>query len=147
MQLSTTAVPAPSDSHGPTTPAQLGPDRVGGTLDVYRAAREFRDGATALVATSRGAVRDQLDRASLSVLLNTAKGMGRRAWHEKARFYEIARGSAVECGVAGPAGDCPNGRRSRGWPEVPRTAGNGDDYAICLFARAANRPSLSISSW
>ena len=48
-----------------------------------------------LPAVSR-AVRDQLDRASLSVVLNTAEGAGRFAPRDKARFYSIARGSANE---------------------------------------------------
>ena len=40
---------------------------------------------------------DQLDRASLSVLLNIAEGNGRRALQQRARFFDDARGSATEC--------------------------------------------------
>jgi four helix bundle protein len=40
---------------------------------------------------------DQLDRASLSVLLNTAEGNGRRASRQRAKFFDDARGSATEC--------------------------------------------------
>ncbi|TLD71163.1 four helix bundle protein [Phragmitibacter flavus] len=40
---------------------------------------------------------DQLDRASLSVLLNTAEGNGRRATQQRIRFLDDARGSATEC--------------------------------------------------
>jgi four helix bundle protein len=41
-------------------------------------------------------IRDQMDRASLSIVLNIAEGAGRRATQDKQRFYEIARGSATE---------------------------------------------------
>ena len=40
---------------------------------------------------------DQLDRGSLSALLNTAEGNGRRASKQRARFFDDARGSATEC--------------------------------------------------
>jgi four helix bundle protein len=41
-------------------------------------------------------VCDQLDRSSLSSLLNTAEGNGRRALKQRARFFDDARGSATE---------------------------------------------------
>jgi four helix bundle protein len=41
-------------------------------------------------------VRDQLERASLSVVLNIAEAGGRRSRRDKARYYAIARGSATE---------------------------------------------------
>jgi four helix bundle protein len=40
---------------------------------------------------------DQLDRASLSALLNTAEGNGKRQGRQRAKFFDDARGSAVEC--------------------------------------------------
>ncbi|MBK8092001.1 MAG: four helix bundle protein [Verrucomicrobiaceae bacterium] len=40
---------------------------------------------------------DQLDRASLSALLNTAEGNGKRVSQLRARFFDDARGSATEC--------------------------------------------------
>jgi len=40
---------------------------------------------------------DQLDRASLSVLLNIAEGNGRRNSQQRVRFFDDARGSATEC--------------------------------------------------
>ena len=40
---------------------------------------------------------DQLDRASLSALLNTAEGNGKRQRPVRARFFDDARGSATEC--------------------------------------------------
>ncbi len=38
-----------------------------------------------------------LDRASLSILFNTAEGNGRRQMKQRARFFDDARGSATEC--------------------------------------------------
>jgi four helix bundle protein len=42
-------------------------------------------------------VSDQLDRASLSSLLNTAEGNGRRQRQTRAKFFDDARGSVTEC--------------------------------------------------
>jgi four helix bundle protein len=43
------------------------------------------------------AVRDQLDRASTSVVLNLAEGNGKRQPRDRCRYLDSARGSAVEC--------------------------------------------------
>jgi four helix bundle protein len=67
-------------------------------LDVYRVAVEFQLLAAAICSGRRlGALRDQLDRASVSIVLNIAEGSGRFAPADKAHFYLIARGSAMEC--------------------------------------------------
>ena len=42
-------------------------------------------------------VCDQLERASLSALLNTAEGNGKRQGLVRAKFFDDARGSAMEC--------------------------------------------------
>jgi len=42
-------------------------------------------------------VCDQLDRASLSSLLNTAEGNGKRRGQVRAKFFDDSRGSATEC--------------------------------------------------
>lgn len=67
-------------------------------LDAYRVALEFQV-LTAELSLGRGTreLRDQLDRASTSIVLNIAEGAGRRALADKARFYAMARGSATEC--------------------------------------------------
>ena len=69
-------------------------------LDAYRLAVEFV-ALAAQLAPRRGfaALRDQLDRASTSIALNVAEGAGRVSPLDKARFYVIARGSAMECGA------------------------------------------------
>src|SRR4051812_1345104 len=41
--------------------------------------------------------RDQLDRASTSIVLNIAEGNGKRSHPDRCRFFDIARGSVVEC--------------------------------------------------
>jgi four helix bundle protein len=41
--------------------------------------------------------RDQLERASTSIVLNIAEGNGKRSHLERCRFFDIARGSIVEC--------------------------------------------------
>jgi four helix bundle protein len=73
-------------------------------LEVYRFELEFIEWVTPLldeaVAAAKGRTRevcDQLDRASLSVLLNTAEGNGKRQRQVRAKFFDDARGSATEC--------------------------------------------------
>jgi len=72
-------------------------------LQVYRLAVQFQTLATELMPRQRGmllaTLRDQLDRASISIVLNIAEGAGRFSPPDKARFYGIARGSATECGA------------------------------------------------
>jgi four helix bundle protein len=45
----------------------------------------------------RRELTEQLDRASLSILLNTAEGNGKRGGRQRAKFFDDARGSAFEC--------------------------------------------------
>jgi len=74
-------------------------------LDVYQLELRFVEWVTALLANIKqrpsGAriaeVTDQLDRASLSSLLNTAEGNGRRQRQTRAKFFDDARGSVTEC--------------------------------------------------
>jgi four helix bundle protein len=73
-------------------------------LDVYGFELEFIEWVTPLLdeatAVAKGRSRevcDQLDRASLSVLLNTAEGNGKRQRQVRAKFFDDARGSGTEC--------------------------------------------------
>jgi four helix bundle protein len=63
---------------------------------VYHVALELHCLCSTLVATLNRIVKDQLERASLSVVLNVAEAAGRRSRRDKARYYAIARGSATE---------------------------------------------------
>ncbi|HSH38472.1 MAG TPA: four helix bundle protein [Chthoniobacterales bacterium] len=68
-------------------------------LDVYREAIAFCGwtGELLTAITAKAAAKDQLDRASTSIPLNIAEGNGKIAEKDRARFLEIARGSALEC--------------------------------------------------
>jgi four helix bundle protein len=69
-------------------------------LDVYKVSLQFVAWAYALAERLAGAyrhARDQLLRASQSIPLNIAFGNGRRFGPDRRPFFEIARGSALEC--------------------------------------------------
>ncbi len=68
-------------------------------LDVYREAIAFCGWTGELLATlsAKAAAKDQLDRASTSIPQNIAEGNGKISENDRARFLEIARGSALEC--------------------------------------------------
>jgi four helix bundle protein len=67
-------------------------------LDVYRVAVEFQTWPSRLLPVrGQAALRDQLERAAASIVLNVAEGVGRSSRAEKRHFYSVARGSATEC--------------------------------------------------
>ncbi|HNT75298.1 MAG TPA: four helix bundle protein [Anaerolineae bacterium] len=69
-------------------------------LDVYRAALDYVAYVYRLAPRLTGNhrhARDQLLRASQSILLNIAEGNGKTSPADRQRFFEIARGSALEC--------------------------------------------------
>jgi four helix bundle protein len=72
----------------------------GERLDVYRVAVEAQVTAATLIPAEHRVLRDQLERASVSVVLNISEGAGRRSRKDKRRHYAIARGSAMECAAA-----------------------------------------------
>ena len=69
-------------------------------LDVYRLSIEYAAAsygvAKALTGVNRH-IRDQWLRAAQSIPLNIAEGNGKQSLKDKNRFFEIARGSALEC--------------------------------------------------
>ncbi len=78
-------------------PAPFAPYLDAERLDCYRVALEFHRMTPRLLAKGHRELRDQLQRAALSINLNLAEGLGRRSGSDKARFYSIAKGSASEC--------------------------------------------------
>jgi four helix bundle protein len=67
-------------------------------LDVYRNAIAFCAwvGDFLPTITTKTSAKDQLDRASTSIPLNIAEGNGKFSARDRARFLEMARGSALE---------------------------------------------------
>jgi four helix bundle protein len=70
------------------------------SLNVYDMALKFHVGAMTLLP-KRGYtnLRDQLERASLSIVLNIAEGAGRKSAADRRRCFTIAMGSLLECGA------------------------------------------------
>ncbi len=68
-------------------------------LDVYQDAIRFVSWVDALLegVPKSLAVHAQLDRASTSIPLNIAEGNGKFTPADRCRFFDIARGSALEC--------------------------------------------------
>src|SRR5881398_2526754 len=67
--------------------------------DVYQEAIAFCGLVGELLSqiSAKAAAKDHLDRASTSLPLNIAEGNGKFSTVDRARFLEIARGSALEC--------------------------------------------------
>src|SRR3954468_22241565 len=68
-------------------------------LKVYQEALRFVAWAGLIIdeLPAKLAARDQLDRASTSIVLNLAEGNGKRSHAERCRYFDTARGSGVEC--------------------------------------------------
>ena len=68
-------------------------------LDAYREAIAFCGWVGEFLESiaAKTAAKDQLDRASTSIPLNIAEGNGKFSGRDRARFLEMARGSALEC--------------------------------------------------
>lgn len=84
-------------------------------LRVYHVALELQCLANTLVPSVNRVLRDQFERASLSIILNLAEGCGRVSRRQKRYHYSVARGSATECAALtdvlrmrrlSPAPDC-----------------------------------------
>ena len=68
-------------------------------LKVYQRSLDFVEySSDALKSISKSlAVYNQLDRASTAIPLNIAEGNGKYTSKDRCRFFDIARGSALEC--------------------------------------------------
>ena len=72
------------------------------SLTVYRRAIEFVAWSSQLCESNAGVsgeIQSQFKRAFISIPLNIAEGSGKQTGKDKAKFYDIARGSALECGA------------------------------------------------
>jgi four helix bundle protein len=68
-------------------------------LIVYRRALEFAAWSQILIDSliKKTSTRDHLERAGDSVALNIAEGNGKFSLKDRARFFQMAHGSALEC--------------------------------------------------
>jgi four helix bundle protein len=69
-------------------------------LDVYRLAIDYVASSFRVAKSLNGSLRharDQWLRAAQSIPLNIAEGNGKQSLKDKNRFFQIARGSALEC--------------------------------------------------
>ena len=72
-------------------------------LDVYRLALEYVGWVHRLCQSLKGScpnAKDQILRASQSIPLNIAEGNGKATDGDRRRYFEIARGSTLECAAA-----------------------------------------------
>ena len=69
------------------------------TLNVYQESIHFITWVTGLLETipKNLSVHNQLDRASTSIPLNIAEGNGKHTSADRCRYFDSARGSALEC--------------------------------------------------
>ncbi len=69
-------------------------------LSVYQKAKSFNSNFFKFLQTNKelpSVYKDQLRRASFSVMLNIAEGTSRFSPADKKNFYVVARGSTFEC--------------------------------------------------
>lgn len=68
-------------------------------LKVYQDSLRFVEWATPVIERipAKISAKDQLDRASTSIVLNIAEGNAKRSNPDRCRYFDTARGSGVEC--------------------------------------------------
>mgnify|MGYP001826540178 CR=1 FL=1 len=74
-------------------------------LDVYRQSVEFARWVTELLDDGslggcKSSAVNHLEDSSRSILNNIAEGNGKRSLRDRCRFFDIARGSALECAAS-----------------------------------------------
>ena len=71
-------------------------------LNAYQVSLAFNEWVGEFLSTvsAKSAAKDQLDRAATSISLNIAEGNGKFFRRDRARFFDIARGSALECAAS-----------------------------------------------
>jgi four helix bundle protein len=68
-------------------------------LDIYKKAKHFNTEIRILIKSTKldPTTKDQLRRASFSIVLNIAEGSGRFSKADRRNFYVISRSSIFEC--------------------------------------------------
>ncbi len=68
-------------------------------LRVYQKSLEFIDIVEEIITSAerKSSIYDQLERASISIVLNIAEGNGKYTCRDRNRFFDISIGSAFEC--------------------------------------------------
>ena len=91
----TELAPTPEPALTPAMPRRFDHEK----LTVYQQSLRFVTWATELLerVPKNLAVHNQLDRASTSIPLNLAEGTAKFTAPDRCRFFDTARGSAVEC--------------------------------------------------
>ena len=71
-------------------------------LNVYQVSLAFTEWVGEFLGSveAKAAAKDQLDRAATSIPLNVAEGNGKFSKRDRARFFDIARGSALEAAAS-----------------------------------------------
>jgi four helix bundle protein len=71
-------------------------------LNVYQVSLTFNEWVGELLPSieAKAAAKDQLDRAATSIPLNMAEGNGKFSKRNRARYFDIARGSALEAAAS-----------------------------------------------
>src|SRR6201981_978764 len=113
-------------------------------LDVYQLELKFLSWVTQFLADLSGRslaptqeLREQLDRASLSALLNTAEGNGRGQGRQRAKFFDDARGSAIECAA------CLGASAAKGFTSLDRIQA-GKEMLVAIVGMLPNCSCASI---
>lgn len=107
-------------------------------LDVYQRALELLDQVDRiyeLMPPGRAHLKDQLDRAATSIVLNVAEGAGEFSKDEKQRFYRMARRSATETAAVLDILD----QRKAVSPEPIQTARDLVVRVVSMLARLASK--------